>query len=72
MQDQYISLNPENTASEEKSIRSNLYNQRLSEAQGGDASVLVGTQWGLTASVFTYSYLKGTGFKLYPFSPSHI
>ena len=43
MQDQYISLNPENTASEEKTIRKGLYSQRLSEAQGGQASVLVGT-----------------------------
>ena len=32
MQDQYISLNPENTASEEKTIRKGLYSQRLSEA----------------------------------------
>ena len=57
MQDQYISLNPENTASEEKSLRSNLYNQRLIEAQGGKASLIVGGQWGLTATVLTYSYL---------------
>ena len=42
MQDQYISLNPENTASEEKSLRGNLYNQRLLEAQGGNASQIVG------------------------------
>ena len=72
MQDQYISLNPENTVSEEKTIRKGLYSQRLSEAQGGQASVMVGTQWGMTAAVFTYSFLSGSGFKLYPFSPSHI
>ena len=70
MQDNYISLNPENTASEEKTLRSNLYKQRLLEAQGGEASVLVGTQFGLTAAVLTHSYLAGTGFKLLPFSPA--
>jgi hypothetical protein len=29
MQDKYVSLNPENTAREEKAIRANLYKQRI-------------------------------------------
>ena len=66
MQDQYISLNPENTTREEKAIRKNLYNQRLVEAQGGKASMTVGVQWGLTASVFMYSHLTSGGFKFLP------
>ena len=70
MQDQYISLNPENTASEEKSLRSSLYHQRCIEAQGGKASLLVGSQWGLTAAVLTYSNLVNNGFKLMPFAAS--
>ena len=70
MQDQYISLNPDNTAREEKAIRKNLYEQRLTEAQGGKASMIVGSQWGLTASVFMYSYLTKDGFKLFPFAAS--
>jgi len=38
------------------------------EAQGGNASVIVGTQWGLTASVLTYSMLRGQDFKVLPFA----
>ena len=35
MQDQYVSLNPDNTATEEKAIRANLYQHRLLQSQGG-------------------------------------
>ena len=71
MQDQYISLNPERTAAEEKALRSSLYTQRLLESQGGKASVLVGTQWGVTASLLTYTMLSGQGFKMLPISPAN-
>ena len=70
MQDQYISLNPERTASEEKSIRSALYSQRLIECQGGKASILVGMQWGVTATLLTLNMLNSQGFKAMPFTPS--
>ena len=71
MQDNYVSLNPENTAREEKAIRSNLYQQRLLDAKGGEAAEIVGAQFGLTASVLTYSYLANSaGFKLVPFAAS--
>ena len=72
MQDQYISLNPERTASEEKAVRSHLYQQRLLEARGGKASVLVGVQWGMTASLLTYSMLSNNGFRFLPLSPSKV
>ena len=68
MQDSYISLNPERTVSEEKAIRSQLYQQRLIEAQGGNASVIVGTQWGMTASLLTYNMISGQGFRMFPIS----
>jgi len=70
MQDQYVSLNPANTVREEKAIRSRLYQQRLLESQGGNAAVTVGTQWGLTASVLTYSMCRDGGFRFMPLSMS--
>jgi len=70
MQDQYVSLNPANTLREEKAIRTSLYQQRLLEAQGGSAAVTVGTQWGLTASVLTYSMCRDQGFRMFPLSAS--
>ena len=70
MQDQYISLNPERTASEEKALRSSLYQQRLVECQGGKASFLVGAQWGTTAALLTYNMLSGQGFKMFPVTPA--
>lgn len=42
MQDNYVSLNPENTYREEKAIRANLYRQRLEESEGGRAASLLG------------------------------
>lgn len=66
MQETYISLNPENAAIEEKAIRSRLYTQRLLEAQGGRAAPMMGTQWGLTAALLSYSYMQGKGFALFP------
>lgn len=70
MQDSYVSLNPANAAREESAIRSNLYRQRLLEAQGGAAAPIVAGQWGLTAAVLTYANLQGHGFSLLPFSRS--
>jgi hypothetical protein len=67
MQDKYISLNPQNSASEEKAIRKTLYRQRLREAGGGRAAKMLGNQWGLTAAVLTYSYLSNKGFAITPF-----
>lgn len=58
MQDRYVSLNPDNTAREEKAIRRDLYLTRRMEAQGGPASVMFGGQLGLTAAVFSYARLK--------------
>ena len=73
MQDKYISLNPINTPGEEKNIRKNLYNQRLLESQGGEASLQVGQTWGLTAAVLTYSLLKSKeSFKILPYQASKI
>ena len=66
MQDQYVSLNPDNTATEEKAIRANLYRQRVLEAQGGPAAPIFGYQLALTASVLTYSSLNQGGFKFFP------
>ena len=66
MQDQYISLNPANAASEEKALRKQLYNQRLIEASGGSASYMLGNQWGLTAAVLTYSKLRHNGWTAFP------
>ena len=70
MQDKYVSLNPANVAREEKAIRASLFQQRFTDAQGGRAVNLFGTQCGLTASVLTYSMLANSsaGFKLYPFT----
>jgi len=70
MQDQYVSLNPSNTLREEKAIRNNLYQQRLLESQGGSAAVTVGTQWGLTAAVLTYSACRESGFRMFPLAAS--
>ena len=71
MQDNYVSLNPANTAREEKAIRSKLYEQRLLDAQGGEAAEIVGAQFGMTASVLTYSHLANKGgFSMLPFSPA--
>ena len=42
MQDKYVSLNPENIAREEGALRANLYRQRMSEAEGGQAAQLLG------------------------------
>ena len=36
------------------------------ESQGGASSVIVGSQWGLTASVLTYASLQNTGFAFFP------
>jgi len=69
MQENYISLNPANLQSEEKYVRKQVYAQRLLEAQGGKASILVGTQWGLTASVLAYSTLPAA-FTMFPFAAS--
>jgi len=66
MQDNYVSLNPANTIAEERAIRSRLYAQRLLEAQGGASAVIVGAQWGLTASVLTYSSMQNSGFAFLP------
>ena len=68
MQDNYVSLNPENTEREEKAIRANLYEQRVMDAQGGEAANIMGCQIGLTAGVLMYSLLKGRGFKFFPFN----
>ena len=70
MQDNYVSLNPENTDREQKAIRANLYRQRVLDAQGGEGAQMLGFQWGLTASVLTYSQLKG--FSMYPFGASKV
>ena len=70
MQETYISLNPANTSAEERAIRSRLYTQRLLEAQGGRAAPMMGTQWGLTAAILTYSYMQGKGFSVFPFAAS--
>ena len=74
MQDKYVSLNPENTAREEKAIRANLHAQRVRDAQGGEAAALLGAQFGLTASVLTYSMLANSpaGFKMYPFTAAKV
>jgi len=73
MQDNYVSLNPENTYREEKAIRSNLYEQRLLDAKGGEAAEIVGVQFGLTASVLTYSHLANKGgFSMLPFSAAKV
>ena len=55
MQDKYVSLNPENTEAEEKTIRSNLWRQRLDEADGGEGAKMLGYQFGFTAGVLTYA-----------------
>ena len=69
MQDNYVSLNPENTYREEKAIRKNLYKERLLDAKGGEAADILGLQFGLTASVLMYSHLANkTGFSLFPFT----
>jgi hypothetical protein len=70
MQDSYVSLNPENTSREESAIRSNLYRQRLIEAQGGEAAPILGGQFGLTAAVLTYASLQNRGFSFLPLSRS--
>mmetsp|Transcript_37854 Transcript_37854/g.57929 ORF Transcript_37854/g.57929 Transcript_37854/m.57929 type:complete len:123 (-) Transcript_37854:70-438(-) len=69
MQDKYISLNPENAASEEKAIKSQLIRQRKLEALGGQAGPIFGMQLGLTAFFLTYSYMPKT-FKILPFAAS--
>ena len=66
MQEQYISLNPANAATEEKSLRAKLYEQRFIEAQGGQAAMTLGTQWGLTAAVLTYSRVSHQGWTFMP------
>ena len=70
MQDNYVSLNPENTKREERAIRANLYSQRLLESQGGEASMGFDLQLGLTASVLTYSMLSNKGFTIFPLLPN--
>lgn len=73
MQDNYVSLNPENTYREEKAIRASLYKERLIDAKGGEAADIVGTQFGLTASVLTYAHLSNSaGFKMWPYSAGKV
>ena len=73
MQDNYVSLNPANSKTEEKAIRSSLYEQRLLDARGGEAAEIVGCQFGLTASVLMYSHLANkAGFSMLPFSPGKV
>ena len=70
MQDQYISLNPDRTASEEKALRAKLYRQRIIEAQGGEASLMTGIQFGMTAAILLYSKMSHEGFKVWPIAAS--
>jgi hypothetical protein len=73
MQESYISLNPANNAREEKAIRSRLYTQRLLESQGGKISVLMGAQWGITATLLTYSYMQSKhSFGVFPIAGSKL
>lgn len=67
MQDTYVSLNPDNTATEEKAIRSNMYAQRVREASGGEAAGILGCQFGFTAMILTYSNMSNKGFTLFPY-----
>lgn len=60
MQTNYISLNPANAAAEEAAIRSRLYNQRYEEAEGTKAASILGTQFGTTAALLTFSRMQTT------------
>jgi hypothetical protein len=44
----------------------------MRDAEGGEASQMLGIQFGATASVLTYSWLRNSpaAFTLYPFTPA--
>lgn len=67
MQDRYISLDPENAERTSAQNRAKLYQQRVTEAAGGEVGVLVGTQVGLTAATISYANLRAGGFRVFPY-----
>jgi len=62
-----VSLNPSNVDSIDANQRSQLFNRRLHESQGGEVADVLANQLGLTASVFAYAQFRKSGFRLSPY-----
>ena len=72
MQENYISLDPDNAESMTSQQRSRVWSQRVTESCGGEAGEMFGNQCSITAMLCTYTMMRGKGFRLTPFSPVKI
>lgn len=72
MQDKYISLDPSIAESQAKVQRSELWQQRVFEARGGQVGFNTGVTLGVTATAMAAAYYKKRGLALTPFSASKI
>ncbi len=60
-------MDPENAERTSAQNRAQLYQQRVTEAAGGEVGVLVGTQVGVTAAVISYANFRASGFRAFPY-----
>jgi len=72
MQESYISLDPAKADSMSYQVRSRVWKQRVQEACGGEAGLMMANQFGITAMVCTYTIMRGRGFRITPFSASKL
>jgi len=66
MQENYVSLDPANAEMETFIQRRHLWNQRVYEAQGGEVGLIYKNTLGVTFGLCSFSYLRSTGFRMFP------
>jgi hypothetical protein len=66
MQERYVSLDPHHADVENAKVRSEVFDQRLFEAEGGQPTRYLSTQFGATGGLCTYVYMRKRGFRVLP------
>ena len=66
MQENLVSLDPANAEAGASRQRSQIYEQRVLEAKGGDVAQSLGLQFGLTAGIVSYASMRANGFRMFP------
>lgn len=72
MQEKYVSLNPEFAERETVLQRRSLFQQRLIEAKGGEVGLIYYNTLTFTFALCSYSYLRSTGFRVFPVRPAKV
>ena len=68
MQESYISLDPANADSMSAQQRSRVWDQRVKEANGGQAGEMLAHQMGTTTMLLSYTLMRKRGFRVMPLS----